>query len=462
MPLSALDPIPDPVVHADALVASVDACLAAGFARLGSDQRAGLASLARAFAGTPLAEPVAAATKALSGGGAREDHLVALAAARESLLGAAHDALLAQACAALDGAVAAPAEAAAAGPGDAPAELAGFMSSTRQWLVEVALAGLGQLDSQTVLPFAATLAALQAQPALARLAALLTGFVDELDEHVPTAAMSDLPTRRWADLWSRALLGAYRLAPAPAQTKVSGTLRVLGADLRHHDHAVSLVAYGLLDPGAGERLVRATVTAWKVDAVAGDEVWTALEHGAGPLLSALAEHKLLAIQDMTLLDSGDLVWGTAAKLGKAFDPMDAALAAFSSGAGVPIPLLPARDRHPVQLALPVAGAGGKLTERAGVPTLELAGATLPLAPTSPLLGLGPAELAKADQVFGLLRFDAGRWRLAPLLAKGKAQGKAQPGLIGPGASIARARKISKSARTLAILQERAGKLLRSS
>jgi hypothetical protein len=87
---------PDGFDEAIAAVDAFDQALVAGLVRPQPAQAAGLAQLAEAVAGTPLASRVAEAAEKAAAGVAGEDHFVALAAARTALLGAAHDALMAQ------------------------------------------------------------------------------------------------------------------------------------------------------------------------------------------------------------------------------------------------------------------------------------------------------------------------------------------------------------------------------
>jgi hypothetical protein len=87
---------PDGFAEAMAAVDAFDQALVAGLVRPQPAQGAGLAHLAEAVAGTPLASRVAEAAEKAAAGAAGEDHFVALAAARTALLGAAHDALMAQ------------------------------------------------------------------------------------------------------------------------------------------------------------------------------------------------------------------------------------------------------------------------------------------------------------------------------------------------------------------------------
>jgi hypothetical protein len=463
-----LSTTPESVAHADALLKALDRCFVSGFSRLGNEHRQTLDSVARVFTGSPLAEPVAAAAAALGRGEVTEDHLVMLACARESLAGARHDALAAQACAALGDSVAlVDVDAGAAAPGPAaelPKEALTYMSSSRQWLVEVALAGLGQLEVPTVVPFAATLEAMQAVPALFGLSALLTGFMDELGDNLPTAAMAAVPARRWSDLFSRALVGAWKAKPAPASETISGTLHVLGVDIRHHDHIISVAAYGLLarkdaSASAGPRMVRATLSAWKVDAIAGDEIWTALLSvpGGRELLRALAESKAINLDGATLSAGGELALTGKLALGSAFDPMDTALGALAPGAKLAVPTPPPLDRHPAYLAIPVVIDQAEYSDGKQTQSVAVAGAPVPLAwaRVSPLAGMDPAELRRYKQLFGLLRYDGGSWSVQPLLAQ---SGKKQ---LGPAAGIARGLKLKRSATALGTLQERASKLLRA-
>ncbi|TXS39930.1 hypothetical protein EAO77_35885, partial [Streptomyces sp. t39] len=85
------DLLTDAVDGLDEALAAVDAfdrALRGGLLRPQPAQAEGLAALAGAVAGTPLAERVAEAAAKAGAGAAGEDHLTALAAARTALLGA--------------------------------------------------------------------------------------------------------------------------------------------------------------------------------------------------------------------------------------------------------------------------------------------------------------------------------------------------------------------------------------
>ena len=80
------------------------------------------------------------------------------------------------------------------------------MASVQHWLAELAITGLRQLEEAAVAPFAATLENLQGDPDLTGLAALLTGFHNELARSMPVARLADVPAFRWGDLWSSAFV----------------------------------------------------------------------------------------------------------------------------------------------------------------------------------------------------------------------------------------------------------------
>jgi hypothetical protein len=116
------------------------------------------------------------------------------------------------------------------------------------------------------------------------------------------------------------------------------------------------------------------------------------------------------------------------------------------------------DRHPVQLAEPVYLEGYRA--RAGEePGLDFGdGVVLDVAVqrVSPASELRPEHVTRSDALFGLLRFDGGRWAVQPLAVR-LAGKKGGAEFTGSGA-YAFVRK--RRGETLAVLQERASRLLR--
>jgi hypothetical protein len=419
---------PDSVTDALTLVDEVDAAFLGGLARPTDASATALTALAAGFAGTPMHGTLTEATEALAGGEVRDHHLLALAAARTSLLGACHDALVAHAAEVLGRPV-------SSGTTDheaVPTEVAHKLTGVRHWLTEVATAGLGRLEEAVVLPASSLSDALHDEPRLAGLAALLSGFTQEVLEQCPTALRGDLPVRRWVDLWSHALLATQVLTPRAAGASVSGTLTVLGGDLRHHDNLVSLEAWALLDG----RFVRVTVSAWKVDAIWGAEAWKRLAAVAPELVEALATPRELQVEDMTLLPTGDLLWTGTATPGDPVEPWAVDLSA-------PIPVQPPRRRHPIHVAIPTT-----------VSTATDHGIGLDLSRTSPYADFDGC--ASATDGIGLLRWD-GAWTWQPLAMTGKRKRKTF--LFGVSGPIVEAAKSKTDA--LAVLSERASKLLRA-
>ncbi len=426
--------VPEGVAEARAVVLAVDRALTSGLARLAPDARAALGELADAVGGTPLGNAVAEATEAIARGELLAHHLAAIAAGRAAIEGAVCDALLAAMAVSAGLVVEAPTLGL---PPTADARSLTLMQSTQQWLVEIALAGFGQLDRSIISPALGALRPLQEHAPLRRLAALLTGFANELADAAPTAGNPELPVRRWADLWSTAMLGCATLPAAPTRRTTSGVLTPLGADLVHHDHLVALVAHALFEEeGQPRRLVRITLSTWRVDAIAGPEVFARLAPLAPELVAALASPVRLRLQGVTMLGTGDLVWGGAVEVIKgAVSPHTIDLA----GATITAP--PPRERHAVQLAVPCVGSSPP--------------ADLPIAfdRTSPLAELTEGDEKGALGFVGLLRHDDG-FGVQPLAFATK------KGLRGPAEAIIAAGKLKD--RAAAVLEERAGRLLRKS
>ncbi len=459
MSLKDLVEIPNGVIATAETIAALDRCFLVGFGRLGPEQNQALQSLGRIFVGTPLEKPIAAAIAAIGRNEFVDRHFAVLAAARAALQAAQYDALRAHALKALGRKIS---EKTAAAAPPAPTDagpLAVWQESSRNWLMELALAGFQQLEEATLAPFVATLEHLQGEPRATRLASVLTGFLRELLEALPIASLPEVPIYRWVDLWSRAFLCSIQPLAPLAGSKVSGTLTVLGVDLRQHGYFVSFDCYALLE-NETKRIVRITRSAYKVDVVVGSDLWRCFFKKSEPLLQGIAEHAVLKVTDMTLLPTGDLLWDGKATAGKAADTMALAAKLFAPGAAesVALPEVAPVDRHPVQLAELVYLTGYQFHDK-NPTTLELEGVELPLAATR-LAGaseLQPEHVGDASALLGLLRFDGGHWSVQPLAIAGEGK-KGGTRYTGSGALDALTPK--KKGDVLAILQERASRLLR--
>lgn len=426
--MNALQTIPPGVAEALGLAEGFDDALMHGFARLGEDQRGRLEALAGVFDGSPLGPAVAEAVEAVGRSEFVARSFAALASARVALLGAAHDALVSQAREALGRTAPVPDEP----PPSPPNGSAALLASVQQWLSELAIAGLKHLEEDSIAPFSATLENLQAVPEMTGLSALLTGFANELTRHVPASRRPDVPTFRWGDLWSAAMVRTHQSPGSPTFREVEGVLTPLGLDVQAHENFLCAILYGILDDGEA-RTVRIPFSSYKVDALAGPEVWDLFDPIQTPVLDALDGHKTLRVKGELRAD-GDLILRSPPEVGEAADPFGAA------GRLGSLPAPPALHRHPVHIAEPVKLAAGH-----GLPIArERLGAASELT---------EAVVEKAAELIGLLRFDRGGWRFQPLCAGAKKK------YVASGEDLAGARKKLKN-RSLDVLKERSGRLLR--
>ncbi|HEY1701848.1 MAG TPA: hypothetical protein VGG75_19250 [Trebonia sp.] len=489
----------DGLDEAHAAVDAFDQVLVAGLLRPGPGQAAGLAGLTSAVARTPLAARVTEAAEKAAAGTAAEDHYLALAAARTALLGSVHDALLARISEATgrsagdedpDGLVTGETTGSGRpGPGAPPTNL---LAAARSWLADLARAGWQGLDSEVVSGSAPVISAMLPDLRVRRLAALLDGFATELAASCPGASMERFPTRRWADLWSRAMMltvpGALgfpasdaptgesaatdggpeddSMADASAVTTATGRLLPLGIDLHEHATAVQAQVHAVLEPAGGgvPRLVRASVSAPKTDTIVGAGVWQLLRPHLS-LLSAVSEGRSMDLTGMPLTAAGDLIWSDEhARLGEPADSFATARVALSTAVGAPTAPL---DRHPAAIAVPVLLEGYTVPKNtSSALTFTVAGHPLAVdTDRVPAAGpLTPAAVAKSGACIGLLRWDAGAFALQPLAVETTVKKKAVTvhggGWAGGTTDKAGVKAEKAAADAATVLRERAGRLLR--
>ncbi|MFD4033524.1 hypothetical protein ACFWVP_24185 [Streptomyces sp. NPDC058637] len=459
------DLLAEPVTGLDEALAAVDAfdrTLVEGLLRPRPDRSAGLTGLARAVAGTPLAARVAEAAEKAVAGAAGEDHFVALAAARTALLGSVHDALTARA----GEATGRPRGEATATPPVGQPE-ANLLVAARSWLSDLARAGWQGIDHDVVSGSAPIISAMLPDPALRRLATLLDGFAVELAASCPGASLERLPVRRWADLWSRGmLLTLPGAAGVPLSGTATGRLLPLGVDLREHATAVQAQVHAVFEPadGTAPRLVRAGVSVPKPDTVVGAGLWQLLRPHMS-LLAAAGDGCSMDLTDMPVTADGDLLWSDAhARRGEPADAFVTARVALPTATdSVTVPL----DRHPAGIAVPVFLDGyDSATDDDGVLTFTVAGHPLPVdTDRIPAAGpLTPEAVATSGACVGLLRWDAGTYRVQPLAVERTVRKKAVTlhagGWAGGTSDKAGVRAEKAATDAVAVLRERAGRLLR--
>ncbi|MGW7591326.1 hypothetical protein [Streptomyces rubiginosohelvolus] len=469
------DLLADPVEGLDEALDAVDAfdgALVAGLLRPGAAQAAAVAGLAEAVAGTPLAARVAEAAERAAAGAAGEDHFVALAAARGALLGSVHDALALR----VDEAVGRPApeeepSPAVAGETSSPA-LAGpehganLLAAARSWLCDLARSGWRGIDHELVAGAAPVVSAMLPDPELRRRATLLDGFAAELAASCPGVTLERVPVRRWADLWSRALL---LTVPGSAGERsdgpVTGRLLPLGVDVQEHATAVQAQVHAVFEPadGGAPRLVRAGVSAPKPDTVVGAGLWQLLRPRMS-LLGAVSEGRSMELDAMPVTAEGDLLWDDErARAGEPADPFATARVRLSAATAARVAAL---DRHPVRIAVPVLLEGYAARSEEGRLAFDLAGQLLAVdTDRIPAAGpLTPEAVAASHACVGLLRWDAGEFILQPLAVETTVRKKTvavHSGAWAGGTTDKAGVRAEKAATdAVAVLRERAGRLLR--
>lgn len=451
------------------VVAAFDHAMVAGLLRPRGSAAQALADLAGAVAGTPLASRVAEAADKAAAGAAGEDHLAAFAAARTALLGSAHDALLAR----VDEATGRARPAWTAPPAEEP-HAANLRAAARSWLAELALAGWQGIGDDLVSGSSQAVTAMLSDVRLRRLATLLDGFAAELAACCPGAALDRFPERRWADLWSRAMVLAQpgftgdRGAGAGAgagTVAATGRLLPLGIDLTEHATAAQAQVHAVFEPAAGgpARLVRASVSAPKPDTVVGVGVWQLLRPSM-TLLTAYSEGRSMELTGMPLTQEGDLIWNDEhARAAQEADAFATARIALAEAAASPVAPL---DRHPVRIAEPVFLEGYRVTQDGGALAFSLPGLDLPvdLDRVPPAGPLTDQVLKTSISCIGLLRWEAGSFSVQPLAVETSA--RKQPtavhaaGWAGGATDAAGAKAETAAAEAVKVLRERAGRLLR--
>ncbi|WP_369160015.1 hypothetical protein [Streptomyces sp. R02] len=460
-----VDLLADAVDGLDEALAAVDGfdqVLVGGLLRPQPAQAAGLAGLADAVAGSPLAGRTAEAAEKTAAGAADEDHFLVLAAARTALLGSVHDALVAR----VEEAVGRPRAEEAPATGAGAEHPVNLLAAARGWLCDLARTGWQGIDHELVGGAAPVVTAMLPEPALRRLATLLDGFAAELAASCPGATLERIPVRRWADLWSRAMLltlpGADRTA---AVTEVTGRLLPLGVDLHEHATAVQAQVHAVFEPADGTtpRLVRAGVSAPKPDTVVGAGLWQLLRPHMS-LLAAVSEGRAVELDAMPVTAEGDLIWDDAhATPGEPADAFATARVALPTATAAHVTPV---DRHPARIAVPVLLEGYTVEKEDDGLAFRVAGERLAV-DTLRVPGAGPltAEaVASSGACLGLLRWDAGEFVLQPLAVERTVRKK--PVAVHAGAwaggtadkAGVRAEKAATDAVT--VLRERAGRLLR--
>jgi hypothetical protein len=170
------------------------------------------------------------------------------------------------------------------------------------------------------------------------------------------------------------------------------------------------------------------------------------------------------LASMPVTAEGDLIWSDDhARPGEPADPFATARVVLPTAAGAATAPL---DRHPARIAVPVFLEGYTASEAGGALTFTVAGSPLAVdTDRVPAAGpLTPGAVAVSGACIGLLRWDAGAYRVQPLAVEAQLRKKAvavHAGAWAGGTSDKAGVKAEKAAaEATAVLRERAGRLLR--
>ena len=190
------------------------------------------------------------------------------------------------------------------------------------------------------------------------------------------------------------------------------------------------------------------------------------EQSVDRLAKDLAARRALELTEVPLLPSGDLVWhDDRARPDEPIDPFATARVLLPGALAAPVPPL---DRHPVRIAEPVLLEGYTVVTDGdtGSITFDLGGAAIE-ADVLRLPASGPLTreaVTASTACLGLVRWDAGRWRVQPLAVQTTVKRKTLTVATGDWAQGPTDAKAAKAAATagdaVSVLRERAGRLLR--
>lgn len=443
--------LPDGLIKTDEFLSALDRCWLVGFAHLSSEHRQALNKLQHIFSETPLAAQLTTAIESIYKGLYQPEHFRVLAVARAALQGAQYDHLRRTIESQLkrqqitvtveDSLQLAPA--------------APLVNGAAHWLMDIAIQGFARLEPGELSAFDSTLHQLQNDPDMMPLTAMLNGLMDDLIGTVPVAASESAPLFRWVDLWTQTLLMTTYQPALHTSQPTSGVLHLMGVEWRSQTRIISLTFHGILIEENKTRWVRATFSAYKVNAIQRDEAWLLLPQ-VQRLLHAMQAGETFQLEGMSLLPTGDLLWNDEqATMGAPYKLMGVAERYLIPGAErvIDIPPLPPEKRHPVHLMIPIALKGYQIDGE----TITAGDLRLPIdLRRIHNTEISLMELPRYDHLVGLLRYDHHQLWLQPLSAANK---RGQVAFIGNNEGLSLFKKPPKN-NTVEILQERASRLLR--
>lgn len=261
------------------------------------------------------------------------------------------------------------------------------------------------------------------------------------------------------------LLTLPGVADVPVTGTVTGRLLPLGIDVQEHATAVQAQVHAVFEPadGTAPRLVRASVSVPKPDTVVGAGLWQLLRPHMS-LLAAVSDGRSMDLAEMPVTAEGDLLWSD--ERARPSEPADAFATARVALPTAIDPVTAPMDRHPARIAVPVFLEGYAAQRDDEALTFTVAGHPLAVdTDRIPTAGpLTPEAVAASGACIGLLRWDAGTYRVQPLAVETTVRKKAVSihagGWAGGTTDKAGVRAEKAATDAVAVLRERAGRLLR--
>jgi hypothetical protein len=292
--------IDDSYKTAENYINTIDDWLKEGFANLTDNEKEEIDDVIEAFTGSIIDKSVKSALEGLKSGNFFEENFSILAAARTSIQGAMYDYLIDEFDKVFK------IERLNITEESFENEENNIKKTIRHFLTEVAVNGFGSLTNEIIEPFYQVLDKLSSEKKLIKLFALIDGFVNEINS-MENIDLDDIPSKRWSDMWSRAMILTQKLPSESEIKSISGEYYILGIDIMQHPRFVSLKFYGVLKNDKEIKFSPFTISSPKVDSIVGTDIWL-LFNNINNLKEALSKGYSLKIDNMQILNNGVLVW----------------------------------------------------------------------------------------------------------------------------------------------------------
>ncbi|MBN2533400.1 MAG: hypothetical protein JXB88_10930 [Spirochaetales bacterium] len=434
----------------------IDNCLLTGFSNLSGDQLDRLKSLIRIFNNTPLEEKLADSMDSLINNIFSQKLFLSIAVIRNILLTLKYN-LLVSSC--KENPTGNSGEIAFDGELLKQDDSSSVQDTISNWLTELAITGFNNIVEEKLVGIVKAIPVLVRNKELTGQTALITGFVDDLFRNCISDAAA-IPLTRWSDLWMKAFVNTRMDAITVKTRKISGTLFLVGLDLKTNVNLAQVKFYGILECGSQNNFVRIHRTNFKVDLIQDEEIWYLFQNSKN-ILSHYCRNKSILCKDIVLTENNDLLLDEDdIKTGKSFDLLKKLKEHFTESSSI----TGERKRnmtgcHPVFIEKPFFLEKIRIKKQDNQLFIALPDFTVPVAmnkiDSSSLVN--EKSLKSAQSVFGLLRYDAETWQFQPMVyTTGKEPDKC---IFNFSASAEEIEKITAKS-TLAILRERASRLLR--